>query len=275
MLPRIGHIQYLNCLPLYYGMIKKGLLPDMELYKGTPTELSDLLIHGRLDISPIPAIEYSRYWKELLIFPKLTVSSDGEVKSILIASKIPVKNLQGKPLALPHTSATSKVLAKIILEKRYRVFPCYLECPQDLPQMLEKAEAALIIGDDALRAVVNSRNLYLLDLGREWKDFSGKKMVYAVWAVRRDYAENYRETVKRVYQGFIQSLNYSLEHLDEIVEEISRFESFSPDFLKSYFKSLKFEFDKEYQDGYREFLHQAWEMGFIEKIPELEFVDVN
>jgi chorismate dehydratase len=275
MLPRIGHIQYLNCLPLYYGMMRKGLLLNIELHKGTPTELSNLLINGRLDISPVPAIEYCRHERDLLLFPRLTVSSDGEVKSIIIASKRPIFELQGKPFALPTVSATSQVLVRIILEKKYRVKPVYFECPQDLPRMLLEADAALLIGDDALRALVDSRNLYLYDLGKEWKDLTGKKMVYAVWAVKRDYAENNRETVREIYQAFMLSLQYSIDHTDEIAREVSRFESFTADFLKNYFLSLRFEFDKDYQEGYGEFLRYAQEMGFVENIPELKFVEVG
>jgi chorismate dehydratase len=275
MLPRVGHIQYLNCLPLYYGMVKKGLLPNIELRKGTPTELSNLLITGRLDISPIPAIEYCRYSEDLLLLPHLTVSSDGEVKSILIASTVPITELHGKPFALPATSATSQVLARIILEKKYGVKPVYFECPSDLPRMLLEAAAALLIGDDALRTYVNSRNLFLYDLGREWKELSGEKMVYAVWAARKEYAENNREIVKELFQAFMHSLRYSVDHIDEIAREIARLESFTADFLKDYFLSLRFEFDTGYQEGYRTFLRHAQEMGFVQDIPELKFVEVE
>ena len=58
--PRVGHIQFLNCLPLYYGLVKSHALLDIELIKGTPTELNHLLISGALDISPISSIEYAR-----------------------------------------------------------------------------------------------------------------------------------------------------------------------------------------------------------------------
>jgi chorismate dehydratase len=275
MLPRVGHIQYLNCLPLYYGMVRKGLIQNIELCKGTPTELSDLLINGRLDISPVPAVDYCRHYEDLLLFPQLTVSSDGEVRSILIASKVPITELHEKPFALPTTSSTSQILAKIILERGYGVKPIYFECPSDLPRMLLEAEAALLIGDDALRAFVNPSDLFLYDLGREWKRFSGKKMVYAVWAVRRYYAKNNLTIVKEIFQAFMRSLHYSLEHIEEIAQEISRFETFSADFLKDYFLSLRFEFDKDYQEGYREYLKQAWQMGFVKEIPELKFVEVG
>src|SRR4030042_1389426 len=89
--PRVGHIQFLNCLPLYYGLVKSHALLDIELIKGTPTELNNLLISGALDISPISSIEYARTKDSLLLFPDFTVSSDGEVKSIVLLSRVPVK----------------------------------------------------------------------------------------------------------------------------------------------------------------------------------------
>ncbi|MDP3012652.1 MAG: MqnA/MqnD/SBP family protein, partial [Candidatus Subteraquimicrobiales bacterium] len=60
MRPRVGHIQFLNCLPLYYGLVINNSLLNMELFKGTPTELNQMLIEGNLDISPISTIEYAR-----------------------------------------------------------------------------------------------------------------------------------------------------------------------------------------------------------------------
>ncbi|GFP25369.1 chorismate dehydratase, partial [Candidatus Hakubella thermalkaliphila] len=58
MRPRIGHIQFLNCLPLYYGLVTQNVLLDIELVKGTPTELNQFLIRGELDIGPLSSIEY-------------------------------------------------------------------------------------------------------------------------------------------------------------------------------------------------------------------------
>ena len=43
MRPRVGHIQYLNCLPIYYGLVKGSGILDLDLVKGTPTELNRLL----------------------------------------------------------------------------------------------------------------------------------------------------------------------------------------------------------------------------------------
>ncbi|MCX5894451.1 MAG: menaquinone biosynthesis protein [Proteobacteria bacterium] len=274
MLPRVGHIQFLNCLPLYYGLMKNGVLPDIELCKHTPTELSNRLLRGELDISPIPVIEYARHADDLLLLPRLTVSSDGKVLSILLVSKIPAEQLDGKPVALARTSATSQVLTKIILAEKYGVTPAYFESPPDLAQMFIEAEAALLIGDDALRVLVKPKKFYMYDLGEEWKTLTGEKMVYAVWGVRRTYAQQHRELVIKVYKAFISSMEQSQKQLDSIARDVAQWSPFPARFLKRYFEGLKFEFGEDYQRGCREFLKRAKAVGALDIVPELQFVEI-
>jgi chorismate dehydratase len=273
--PKVGHIQFLNCLPLYYGLVKSEALLDLELMKGTPTELNNLLINGKLDISPISSIEYARHHKSLVLFPEFTVSSDGEVKSILLVSRSPIENLSGKKVALTTTSATSQVLVKLILSRGYKVEPEYITCQPDLGSMLAKAEAALLIGDIALRHYLDRQGMYLYDLGDEWKKLTGKKMVYAVWAVNRKFAETQNALNEHVFEIFKKSMDYSMEHLSEIAEYAARWEPFSPFFLMDYFRSLRFTFDKEYQEGLLHFYKLAEEIGAIEEVPELEFISIH
>jgi chorismate dehydratase len=263
----------LNCLPLYYGLVKSDALLDIELIKGTPTELNNLLIKGNLDISPISSIEYARHHKSLVLFPDFTVSSDGETKSIILLSRFPIEDLTGKKVALTSTSATSQVLLKIILNRGYGVKPEYFTCTPDLNKMLADADAALLIGDIALTYYMNTEDFYLYDLGIEWTKFSGKKMVYAVWAVNRRFAETQSELSKYVFEIFKTSKVYSQEHLTEIAEYASRWEPFSFSFLKDYFETLRFDFGKDYQEGLLFFYQLAAELGELKAVPELEFVN--
>src|SRR4030043_1896605 len=267
--PKVGHIQFLNCLPLYYGLVKSCALLDIDLIKGTPTELNNLLLNGKLDISPISSIEYARHHQSLVLFPDFTVSSDGEVKSILLLSRFPIEELSGKKVALSNTSATSQILLKIILSRGYWVNPEYFACSPDLNKMFAAADAALLIGDIALMCYVNSKDFYLYDLGIEWKKFSGKKMVYAVWAVNRGFAETQSELNKYVFEIFKKSKVYSQEHLTEITEYAARWEPFSFSFLKDYFETLRFDFGKDYQEGLLFFYQLAAELGELEAVPEL------
>ena len=273
--PKVGHIQFLNCLPLYYGLVKSHALLDIELIKGTPIELNNLLISGGLDISPISSIEYARHNKSLILFPDFTVSSDGEVKSILLLSRFPAEELSGKKVALTSTSATSQVLLKLVLSCGYKVEPEYITCQPDLNRMFSTADAALLIGDIALKHCANAKDFYLYDLGIEWKKLTGKKMVYAVWAVSRSFVDTQSETVKYVFDIFKKSMDYSMKHLSEIAEYAARWEPFSPSFLIDYFKSLRFDFGKDYQEGLLHFYRLASEIKELMTVPELQFINLR
>lgn len=246
----------------------------MDLIKGTPTELNDLLISGKLDVGPISSIEYARNHDRFYLLPTLTVSSDKEVKSILLISRVHPGELNGKKVALSNTSATSQALVQIILKEAYCVNPIYLTCPPDLPAMLRESEAALLIGDEALRALFNPQGLIILDLGVEWRRLTGHKMVYAVWVARKEFAKEKPHLVREIYDSLCRSMEYSLENVGQIAEKASRWEIFSPEFLRDYFLSLKFSFDRDYQKGLLCFLEKASEHGFLKRVPEFEFVEV-
>jgi chorismate dehydratase len=272
MRPRVGHIQFLNCLPLYHMLVRSGAVLDMDLYKDSPLALCRRLLSGKLDISPVPAIEYARHARDLLLLPDLTVSSNGRVMSILLVSKVPVEKLQGRPVALTNTSATSQVLAKIILREKFSVEPAYFECPPDLPEMFREADAALLIGDDALRACARPGKYLQYDLGAQWKELTGEAMVYAVWAVRRSYAEKHPDRVAMVYDAFKRSITESLEQVDAIARDIARWEPFTAAFLRKYFKGLQYGFGPEYRAGFKTYLTRAKKIGALDRIPKLEFV---
>jgi len=272
MRPRVGHIQFLNCLPLYHMLVRSGAVLDMDLYKDTAIALCRRLLSGKLDISPVPAIEYARHAGDLLLLPDLTVSSNGQVMSILLVSKVPAEKLQGRPVALTNTSATSQVLTKIVLREKFNVDPVYFECPPDLPEMFREADAALLIGDDALRAYARPGKYRQYDLGAEWKQLTGEAMVYAVWAVRRSYAEKHAGRVRMVYEAFMRSRRESLKHVAAISRDIARLEPFTAAFLQKYFTGLQYSFGSEYRRGYRTYLAKAKKIGALDSIPKLEFV---
>src|SRR5690606_5633817 len=188
--PRVGHIQFLNCLPLYWGLMRSGALIDVDLYKDTPDRLSAALVAGELDIGPISHVEYLRHADELLLLPDLAVGSDGPVLSVNIVSTRPLAELDGARVALGSTSRTGVLLARMLLGQRYGVRPEYFTCPPDLTQMLLEAEAGVLIGDAALRATYEAprRGLIVTDLGQAWREWTGLPMIFAVCAVRREVA---------------------------------------------------------------------------------------
>src|SRR6059058_6285773 len=134
--PRVGHIQFLNCLPLYWGLMRSGALLDVDLHKDTPDRLNAALIAGDLDIGPISLVEYLRNAEDLLLLPDLAVGSDGPVLSVNLVAQQPLSTLDGCRVALGSTSRTSVLLARMWLAQVHGVHPEYFTCPPDLSEML-------------------------------------------------------------------------------------------------------------------------------------------
>jgi chorismate dehydratase len=266
--PRVGHIQFLNCLPIYWGLVRAGALLDVELTKDTPDRLNDLLVAGDLDIGPISLVEYLRHADELVLLPDIAIGSDGPVLSVNLVSQVPLDALAGRRVALGSTSRTSVLLAQMWLEQVHGVRPEYFTCPPDLTTMLLEADAAVLIGDTALRATHEhgnratassgpGRGLDVYDLGQAWREWTGLPMVFAVWAARRAYAESNPGLVKDVHTAFIRSRDDALDHVDEVATAAARWETFDAATLATYFRTLDFSLGPRQVEGLREFARRA------------------
>jgi chorismate dehydratase len=256
--PRVGHIQFLNCLPIYWGLVRAGALLDVELTKDTPDRLNDLLVAGELDIGPISLVEYLRNASSLVLLPDIAIGSDGPVLSVNLVSQVPLSALDGRRVALGSTSRTSVLLARMWLERVHGVRPSYFTCPPDLTTMLLEADAAVLIGDAALRATHDApRGLDVHDLGSAWRSWTGLPMVFAVWAARRSYALDNPGLVKDVHAAFLRSRDDALAHVSEVAEAAARWEVFDPSTLATYFRTLDFSLGTRQIDGLREFARRA------------------
>jgi chorismate dehydratase len=254
--PRVGHIQFLNCLPLYWGLVHSGALLDVDLHRDTPDRLSDRLVEGDLDIAPISLVEYLRHADELTLLPDLAVGSDGPVMSCVLVSQLPLSELGGELVSLGSTSRTTIELAKMVLEERIGVRPRYLTCPPDLPAMMLEGPAAVLIGDAALRATLHDGprlGLGVHDMGAAWRDWTGLPMVFAVWAARRSFADDHPGLVKDVHHAFVRSREISLARVDEVAASAARWEDFQADALVRYFTTLDFSLGERQLAGLAEF----------------------
>ncbi|MBS3974605.1 MAG: menaquinone biosynthesis protein [Actinobacteria bacterium] len=269
--PRLGHIRFINCMPLYYGMEKREALLDIDLVEANPAELARELLAGALDIAPIPAIEYARHAGEFVLLPDIAISSCGEVQSILLLSKAPAEELSGRTVALADTSRTSQVLTRVLLERRFGVTCTYAEMPPDPAAMLCECDAALLIGDEALKAYWSPPDgVRVYDLGEEWTAWTGLPMVYAVWAVRRSFAEQNAEAAAAVASALNDSLAWCRRHLDEISGHAAMREQLDAGRLRSYFDALHFRFEPNYREGLVRYLSEAVAIGQLERVPVIE-----
>lgn len=272
--PRVGHIQFLNCVPLYWGLVRSGALLDVTLTSDTPDHLNDALVRGDLDIGPISLVEYLRHADELRLLPGLAVGSDGPVLSVVLVSAVPLDEI--RTVALGATSRTSVLLAEMLLEQRMGLRPRYATMPPDLPTMLREADAAVVIGDVALRATFGVRpaGTTVLDLGEAWRDWSGHPMVFAVWAARADFAERHPGRVKDVAEAFRAGLDLALAQIDDVAAAAARWEELDAATLEHYFRTLDFRFGPAQEAGLRAFAGELVARGVLDAVPRLDYIDV-
>src|SRR5438876_10892865 len=145
---RISIVQYLNTAPLVWGFTNGPLHGKYDLSFTVPSQCSEDLRTGRADIAIIPAIEYQRI-DDLMILPDMAIASKKQVRSLLIVSKKPVE--QAKSFALDRSSRSTQALTRILCAEKWKIAPEFFEATPDLAEMLEQADAVLLIGDPALR----------------------------------------------------------------------------------------------------------------------------
>ena len=176
-----------------------------------PSECADLVASGESDIGIVPIYELLR--RNWVTVPGVGIACRGAVRSILLISKVEAAEI--RTLAGDSSSRTSIALARIILAEKYGVNPQVLVHAPELDPMLEKADAALMIGDPALRLDPASLPYRVYDLGAEWVEMTGLPMVFAVWAGREACRD------PEVVAAFQDSCRFGLENRDRIIAEES------------------------------------------------------
>lgn len=266
---RLGQVDYINCLLVYHAL-EEGLVPlDVELIKGPPTRLNRLFLNGELEATPASSIEYARNIDCCYILPDLSISADGRVASILFFSKIPVTELEGKKVCLTESSATSVALLKVLFDHYYQVEVQFETTPPDLDAMMEKADGALLIGDDAMlahqRVIEAGLPYHVTDLGEAWKQFTGEKMVYAVWVVRKAYAETNPEEVDLLSRSLLESKKIGLSQVPALIAKAQKKSGLPLPVLEDYFETIRHEFDQDYRRALLTFYDYAYKSGLIDE----------
>jgi chorismate dehydratase len=241
-------VSYLNTSPLVWGMLHGPQRGLFDLDFRIPAECADQLASGAADIGIVPSFELTR--QELEIIPGAGIACHGPVRSILLVSSRPAAGI--RTLAADTSSRTSVELARVILERKFGVAPVILRHPPDLERMLRQADAALIIGDPALRIEPALLPYHVYDLGAEWVDLTGFPMVFAVWAGRPGVVA--AETA----QAFVDSCRYGRERLEEIVASEAARREFAPELVRDYLTHrIVHEFGPREYEGMDLFLRYA------------------
>ncbi|HZS15197.1 MAG TPA: menaquinone biosynthesis protein [Candidatus Dormibacteraeota bacterium] len=194
---RLGRVDYINVLPVYLGLERHGT--RCEVVRGVPTELNRALDARRIDCAPVSAIEVARHAGAYAVLPGLSISSVGAVGSSMVISKLPPEQLSGRSVALTTHSAASLAFFHILCARLWHVTPRTVDAAPDLDAMLRDHDAAVLIGNPALRAVHQAEqrgDLHVIDLGAAWQELTGLPAVFALWALWRDWAADQPDAVQ-------------------------------------------------------------------------------
>jgi len=257
---RLGAVSYLNTKPLVYGL---DASPDQfDVRFDVPAKCAALLHEGRVDLGLIPAVEYLR--GEYVIVPDVAIASDGEIASVAVFTRVPID--QVKTLALDISSRTSVALTRILCAKQWGIAPSFTPADPDLETMLARADAALMIGDPALRIDPVRHHATKIDLGSEWRVLTGLPFVYAMWTGRAGAASAGQ---CRALQA---ARDRGIAHLADIARDAGAGDQARETQALHYLRdNLKYGLGEREAQGLRRFHELAAEIGLVPALQPLRF----
>lgn len=271
----IGKISYTNSWPVFHNFHPSSLSFPAEMVSEVPAILNQGMAAGSIHVGALSSFAYAAASDRLLLLPDLSVSADGPVKSILLFSRMPVQSIGSGRIAVTNTSATSVNLLKILMDKAIVATPEYISVPPDLNEMMEQADACLLIGDHAIRASWQDQGYYVTDLGELWKEWTGLSMTFAVWAVNRGAALRNPEAIAEIAEAFAVSKRRGLRDLGPITHEACCTIGGTASYWNDYFRNLCYDFGERQQEGLNLYFRYAYEMGSLPQEVKMELWSHN
>lgn len=267
---KISAISFLNTAPLMWDFDhdsggKSPLRKDFEIHYTVPSACAEALRAGTADIGIIPAITYQTI-PDLVVIPDVAIGSKGPVRSILLVSKQPLEKIM--TVAADTSSRTSAALLKVIFKKWWRVEseqPEFIPVDPDLKKMLKKCDAALMIGDPALKIDPKKYDT-VVDLGEEWHRRTGLPFVFAFWAVRRAALKDH-PLASQLPAIFQNSRDNGLQNVKALAREWAPRAGITEQRVTDYLtKDIDFILGQEELKGLYAFYKLAREVGVIKEV---------
>lgn len=267
--PRISASSYSNTAPLVWSFLYGKNHGKAELIMDTaPARSAELLLQDRVDAALVPVIAYQMIDGVRLI-PDVCVGARARVRSVCLVTKGPdLKHVRS--VSLDTSSRTSVALTKIIFREFLGFEPEWKVAQPDIDAMLTDSDAALLIGDPALRLSAEPRlqtpnsGLKYYDLAELWKHHTGLGFVFAMWMTRRE----------SVSIDFASARDEGIAHIDEIIANYETDIHLGRDEMKTYLsENISYSIDGSMKDGMDLYFSLAEKHGLIERARELQFTD--
>lgn len=286
---RVSVVEYLNTAPLVWGFTDGPLAGRYDLNFTVPALCAEAVRNASSDIGIIPAIEYQRM-DGVVAFGDMAIAARGEVRSLLVVAKRPID--RARSIALDTSSRSTSAMVRLLAKNRWKIEPEFIDAPPDPVAMLARADAALVIGDPALRIAVkidalHSKTphagepcctddpeaapvpgvsmLFVYDIGLEWREWTGLPAVLALWVARKEVATS------EVAADFLASKEYGLAHIPEIAERASDQLQLPQSTIETYLRdNINFDLDEENLAGLDRYFRECAQAGLIDGLRPLE-----
>jgi chorismate dehydratase len=257
---KLGVINYINTLPVYYNIINGSVpLPDgWELVYDTPKQLVESFLKGNLDVSPVSSFSLS-FLNEVLVFPGICIASKGKVLSVKLFSNIDLGKIN--EIYTTHESLSSVNMLKILLNKKGYNISRYIET-KDLNH-----DVVLAIGDNALK--IKKKYRYIMDLGEEWYSTFHLPAVFALWIAKQGID---KENIREINNALEISLKKSMKNMNEIINYAQSKTGFDENLLKEYYRVLYYHLGEEEKQSLSIFFKESYKLGLIENIPNIKYL---
>jgi chorismate dehydratase len=274
---RVGKVDFINTLPVFYPLESGAVEHDFEIIADTPAALNALLASDQIDLGVVSSIEYGRNFDKYLLLPDLSISCKSRVCSVLLLSTVPLEQLHDQEILLTPKSGTSIALLKLLFSQRFKITPQYQvrDYHMDGSAWPEAAKAVLAIGDDALRLRKNHPVILVLDLGATWYEWTGHPFVFAVWALRYGSLAQRDGQVHQAHTRLLEARDYGLNHLEEIATAVGKRSWFSRRECLQYLQTIEYDLDSDKQAGLRLFFDMLYETGELSRRVPLNFLPTS
>jgi chorismate dehydratase len=286
---RISIVEYLNTAPLVWGFTEGPLAGKYDLSFTVPSQCAEALRRGDADIAIIPAIEFQRM-EGMVVIPGMSIAAKRDVRSLLVVAKRPIE--MARRVALDTSSRSTAALVHLLAAEFWKISPEFIDAAPDASEMLRRADAALVIGDPALRIslkmdslsgkipsteqccqgdpdelpVPGFETIFVYDVAYQWREMTGKPCVLALWAGRRD------ALTPEVVADFEASRQYGLARVREISEAASIKLDLPATALERYLsENINFDLDAENLAGLQLYFEKAAAARLIPRLRPLAF----
>jgi chorismate dehydratase len=260
---RLAASSYLNSAPLIWSFLYGSKRGHVDFVEAVPARCAELLASAEVEGALVPVIEYQRIAGGALV-NDVCVGSQKEVLSVVLVSKdTELEHIRS--VALDESSRTSATLVKVIFREFLDQEPAWATRSPNIEEMLERNDAALIIGDPGM--AFPRTGLKIWDMASLWRKYTGLGFVFAMWMIR-DEAVGRARTV-----DFAGARDEGVGHIDDIVASYENKIPLPADELRKYLtENIVFRVNDSMKRGLQLYFELAAKHQLINSVKPLRFV---